>query len=381
MSLGYRPRSSTLRRWRYADYLLFVALLLLLAYGLALVYSSTFPFRDASTAAFSSYVKRQAIYAVFGLLLMVFVSCLDYRLLHATAYLLYGGTLLLLLIVLLSPHGQTEYGSQRWINLIVFPLQPSELAKPALVLALARYFSDHEPQVKAFHHFVASVFLTVPTVVLVYAQPDLGTSTTFLVIWFLMALVAGVRLIYLALTGALAIASVPIVWSLLKDYMRDRITIFLHPESDPWGQGYNIIQALISIGSGGMYGRGFLAGTQSQGHFLRVQYSDFIFSVLAEELGFVGALVLFGLFLVLLMRIIRAASLARDGFGRLAAAGIAIMLLFSVSVNVGANLRLMPVTGIPLPFISYGGSALITNLICIGIVQSILMRRKRFLRN
>lgn len=370
---------SVLKRWRYADYILLLTLLALLVYGLLLVYSSTFPSTDTSTIALSSYVTKQAAFAAFGLLSMAIISSIDYRILHATAYMIYGVAILLLLVVLFSAHGQAEYGSQRWIDLKVFPLQPSELAKPALVLALARYFSDNETDVTAFRHFLVSILITVPALVLVYSQPDLGTSTTFVVIWFLMALVAGVRFRYLGATVAIGVASVPIIWSLMKDYMRDRITIFLNPWSDPWGQGYNIIQALISIGSGGMYGRGFLAGTQSQGHFLRVQYSDFIFSVLAEELGFVGALVLFGLFLILLFRILRVASLARDSFGKLSAAGIGIMILFAITVNVAANLQLMPVTGIPLPFISYGGSALITNIASIGIVQSIIMRRKRFL--
>lgn len=370
---------STLKRWRYADYLMLLNLLLILAYGLALVYSSTFPSTDSETIAFSSYVLKQLVYAAAGLLLLVAMASLDYRILHATSYFLYLGTLLLLGVVLFTAHGQAEYGSQRWIDLKIFPLQPSELAKPGLVLALARYFSDHQPRVHAFRHFVGSFLLAVPPLALVYAQPDLGTSTTFLVIWFLMALAAGVPFRYLALIVSVAVASIPIIWSLLKDYMRDRITIFLHPESDPWGQGYNIIQAQISIGSGGMFGRGFLAGTQSQGHFLRIQYSDFIFSVLAEELGFVGALVLFILFTALLLRILWAAGRARDGFGRLVAVGIAMMLLYSITVNVAANLRLLPVTGIPIPFVSYGGSSLITNLACIGIVQSILMRRKRFL--
>ncbi|MHB0868601.1 MAG: rod shape-determining protein RodA [Chloroflexota bacterium] len=371
---------SILKRWRYADYLMLMVLLVILTYGLALVYSSTFPSTNNDIVAFSSYVTRQIIYAALGLLFLTIAASLDYRIFYASAYFLYVGALLLLGVVLFTSHGQAEYGSQRWIDLKIFPLQPSELAKPALVLALARYFADHQPRVTAFRHFVGSLLLTVPMVAMVYAQPDLGTSTTFMVIWFLMCLVAGVRYIYLGITAAAAVASVPIIWSLLKDYMRDRILIFLHPESDPWGQGYNIIQAQISIGSGGMFGQGFLAGTQSQGHFLRIQYSDFIFSVLAEELGFVGALVLFLLFGLLLMRMLRVAGLARDGFGRMVASGIAITLLFSITVNVAANLRLMPVTGIPLPFISYGGSSLITNLASMGIVQSILMRRKRFLR-
>ncbi len=371
---------SVLRRWRYADYLLLLVLIALLAYGLALVYSSTFPSTNSDVITFSTFVQKQMAYAGAGLLLMILVSCVDYRVFHATAYVLYGASLLLLGVVLVLGHGQADYGSQRWIDLRFFPLQPSELAKPALVVALARYFSDRRHEIRAFHHFVISFLIAIPATSLVYMQPDLGTSTTYLVIWFLMAFAAGTRFSFLGITVAGALAAGPILWSMLKDYMRDRITIFLHPESDPFGQGYNIIQSQISIGSGGMFGRGFLAGTQSQGHFLRIQHSDFIFSVLAEELGFRGAMVLFALFVLLLMRILRAASLARDDFGRLVAVGMAMTLLLSISVNVAANLRLMPVTGIPLPFISYGGTSLITNLASIGIVQSVLMRRKRFLR-
>lgn len=371
---------STLKRWRYADYLLLVVLLALLAYGITMVYSATFPSTDSDIIAFSGFVTRQMAYAGIGLLLMMVVASLDYRVFHATAFLAYGATLLLLGVVLAVGHGHADYGSQRWLDLGLFPLQPSELAKAGLVLALARYFSDHHANATAFRHFAGSLLLAVPPVILVYLQPDLGTSLSYLAIWFLMAFGAGVRFLYLGLTLAGAVASVPVVWSLLKDYMRDRITIFLQPESDPFGQGYNIIQAQISIGSGGMFGRGLLSGTQSQGHFLRVQHSDFIFSVLAEEMGFVGAVVLFGLFSLLLLRIMRVGGRARDEFGRMVAIGFAMMLLFSIVVNVAANLRLLPVTGVPLPFISYGGSSLITNLICIGLVQSVLMRRKKFLR-
>ena len=371
---------SPFKRLRYADFLLLLTLLALLVYGLAMVYSATFPSSNSSTVVFSSFAQKQIIFVVVGLVLMVAVAMIDYRILHALAYILYGLSLLLLAVVLVAGHGNVEWGSQRWIDLRLFPLQPSELAKPALVLALARYYADHQPDVRSFRHFAVSFIFAIPAFALVYAQPDLGTSVSFLFIWFLMALAAGVRLLYLGMSGVLAAASLPVIWSLLQGYMRDRITIFLHPETDPWGQGYNIIQAQISIGSGGMFGRGFLAGTQSQGHFLRIQHSDFIFSVLSEEMGFVGAILLFALFTLLLMRILRAAHLARDHFGRLVAAGIAITLLFTVTVNIGANVRLMPVTGIPLTFISYGGSSMITNLACMGIVQSILMRRKRFLR-
>lgn len=372
---------SALRRWRYADYLQIFTLLVLLSYGLAMVYSATFPSTNNSVFAASSFVVKQAVFVTLGLAMMILVASVDYHLLHASAYVLYVASLALLAVVFVVGHGQAEWGSQRWIDLKLFPLQPSELAKPALVLALARYFADHEANASSLKHFVGSFLLTLPSFALVYAQPDLGTSATFLFIWFLMSLAGGTRVLYLVLSGLAGLAAMPIAWSMLKDYMRDRITIFMHPESDPWGQGYNIIQAQISIGSGGMYGRGFLAGTQSQGHFLRIQHSDFIFSVLAEEMGFVGAAVLFILFAFLLFRLLRVAHLSRDQFGRLVAVGIALTILFSVAVNVAANVRLMPVTGIPLTFISYGGSSMLTNLASLGIAQSILMHRKRFLRD
>ena len=371
---------SILKRVRYADFLLLLTLVALLVYGLAMVYSATFPSTNSSAVTFSPFVQKQILFVVLGLVFMVLTAIVDYRVLRAFAYVLYGLSLLLLAVVLVAGHGNAEYGSQRWIDLRLFPLQPSELAKPALVLALARYYADHQPDVRSFRHFAISILFAIPPTALVYIQPDLGTSVSFLFIWFFMALAAGVRGLYLGLTIVLGSASLPVIWSMLQGYMRDRITIFLHPESDPWGQGYNIIQAQISIGSGGMFGRGFLAGTQSQGHFLRIQHSDFIFSVLSEEMGFVGAVLLFALFTLLLMRILRAAHLSRDHFGRLVAAGIAVTLIFTVTVNIGANVRLMPVTGIPLTFISYGGSSMITNLACMGIIQSILMRRKRFLR-
>lgn len=370
--------SKLLKRWRDADFLMLLFLFALLAYGLAMVYSATFPSTDTNSIVFSSFVQKQIVFAIAGLLLMAVVASVDYRLYHAGAYFMYGVSLALLALVFALGHGGAEWGSQRWIDLGLFPLQPSEVAKPALVLALARYFADHQQDVRAFKHFVISGLLMLPPLALVYMQPDLGTATSFLAIWLIMSLGAGIRLRYLGLTVAAGLASLPVIWSLLEDYMRDRITIFLHPESDPWGQGYNIIQAQISIGSGGMFGQGFLAGTQSQGQFLRIQHSDFIFSVLAEEMGFRGAFLLFVLFFLLVMRLISAAGAARDPFGRMVAVGIAATLLFSISVNVAANLRLMPVTGIPLPFISYGGSALITNLASLGLVQSVLMRRKKF---
>src|SRR5512133_391911 len=196
---------AALKRWRYADYFLITILMALLFYGLAMVYSATFPSTNNSVLSFSPFVIKQIAFVVAGLGLMVLVASIDYRLLHASAYVLYVASLVLLAVVFVVGHGQSEWGSQRWIDLKLFPLQPSEMAKPALVLALARYFSDHQAEIRGFRHFVISFLITVPPVALVYMQPDLGTTASYLAIWFLMSLASGVRVGYLLVTviGAL----------------------------------------------------------------------------------------------------------------------------------------------------------------------------------
>jgi rod shape determining protein RodA len=212
---------------------------------------------------------------------------------------------------------------------------------------------------------------------LVYPQPDLGTAVVYLAVWFGMVAAAGMRVRHVVLLFGAAIASAPLVVRFLHSYQINRLTIFLNPEKDPTGAGYNIIQALIAIGTGGWMGQGWLQGAQSQLHYLRVQQSDFIFSSIAEQLGFLGCLLLFFLFGVLLTRILAAASVAQDLYGRLVAVGVMWMILFQSFVNVGMNLQIMPVTGIPLPFISAGGSSLITCLLAVGIVQSVRMRQRK----
>jgi rod shape determining protein RodA len=225
------------------------------------------------------------------------------------------------------------------------------------------------------------LFVLAP-VVLIFLEPDLGTAIAYVVIWFGMLAAAGARPIYLGAFALGGLLAAPFGWFMLRDYMRQRILTFFaivaDPESDIFGEGYNILQARISIGSGGLTGRGFYQGTQNQLEFLRIKHSDFIFSVLAEELGFIGSMVLFSLFILLLFRIVRAAERARDPFGRLVAFGVGCMLFFQAVVNLGANLTVLPVTGIPLPLVSYGGSALLTNFVALGLIQSILVRRLKY---
>ena len=364
--------------WRRLDPWLLLIVLALVAYGLLLVHSATYLPEEGGRWPLSSWAMRQGLYAAIGLTLMMVLAFVDYRWYRTLAYPLYVAGLLGLGLAMIFGHGQEDYGAQRWLAIGPIAVQPSEPAKLFLILALARFFGDSPTESPSLGRIVASLPLVGLPVGLVYLQPDLGTASSFLAIWGGIVLMAGTRFLYLFGLGFTSILVAPLVWFSLRDYMRQRVLIFLNPESDPFGAGYNILQAKISIGSGGLWGRGLMNGTQTQLRYLRVAHSDFIFSVLAEELGLVGVLVLFLLLLLLLFRMLHVAERARDDFGRLLAAGVAAMLGFQAIVNVGANLTLLPVAGIPLPFISSGGSALITNLAALGIVQSILLYRLRF---
>ena len=300
------------------------------------------------------------------------------------AYHLYGFAVALLVLVLLVGQGgaDADYGSKRWIYLGVFDLQASEVAKLAVLVAIARVLGDKPEGPLSFRRLIASLALVIVPIGLVFAEPDLGTSFAFLMIWATMALVAGIRGRHAAVLTLGALVASPLVWLGMRDYMRERLMTFMGTVVDlehaAFDEGYNVLQARISIGSGGLFGRGYLEGTQSQLGFLRITQSDFIFSAAAEELGFIGASVLFCLFVTLLFRVTRAADMSRDDFGRLLTFGVAAMILFAAVANLGANLTLLPVTGIPLPFISYGRTSLLTNLAALGIVQSVLLYRLKY---
>jgi rod shape determining protein RodA len=222
------------------------------------------------------------------------------------------------------------------------------------------------------------MLLLIPPVALIFLQPDVGTLIVVAMIWVGLSIIAGVRLRYLFGLAALILVSLPKVYDIaLHSYMRDRIETFLNPDLDPLGRGYNVIQAEISIGSGGLLGKGILGGTQTQLNYLRVQNTDFIFSVLGEEFGYVGAMVLFSLFVILLFRSLNAAASARDNFGRLIVTGVVITILVQAFINIAVNVRLLPATGIPLPFVSFGGTALLTLMLSLGVVESVQARRSR----
>ncbi len=356
------------RYWRNFDWLLLAVTVVAVAFGIVMVRSATI-----NTPGLEDLVQRQITVAVVGFVLLFVTAAVEYHLFGTAARVLYVLTLGVLALV--SAIGLTQGGAQRWLE-IGLPIQPSELAKLVVVITLARFLADRENHMRRLTTYLGAVLLLAIPVVLIYLQPDLGTALAIAFAGVVMLLVAGLPMVYVVLSGVVALLAAPVVWLSMEGYMRDRILLFLNPSANP-DDFYNVNQALISIGNGGILGRGLFHGSQSQLHFLRVRHTDFIFSVVAEELGFIGAMFVLLLFLVLLLRLLRIADLARDTFGRLIVIGITSLIFFQMAVNIGMNLNLLPVTGKPLPLISYGGSSLLVFLIGIGLVQSIAIRFKK----
>ncbi|MBI2756102.1 MAG: rod shape-determining protein RodA [Chloroflexi bacterium] len=371
-------------RLQQFDFALVGVVVALMVIGVGMIHSATCGTPCPGLLPLSGYAARQGTFAILGLAVLVLVSLLDYRLYRVYAYHLFGFALFLLVVVLVIGRGgaDNDYGARRWIYLGFFDLQPSEVAKIAVLIVLARVLSDKPEGPLSLRRLLASLLFIAVPFALVFAEPDLGTSVSFVVIWLVLALVAGIQGRHMLLLGLAAVASLPLGWLLMREYMRQRIVTFIGTlvdlEHAAFDEGYNVLQARISIGSGGLLGRGYMEGTQTQLDYLRIKQSDFIFSAFAEELGFIGAMVLFGLFLFLLFRITRAADRSRDEFGRYLAFGVGAMLLFQAVANLGANLTLLPVTGIPLPFLSYGRTALLVNLVALGVVESVLLYRLRY---
>jgi rod shape determining protein RodA len=324
------------------------------------------------------FVKRQAVRFAIGLVVMLVVVSIDYTQFYRFSSYLYVFNLGLLLAVFFV--GREGGGAQRWIDLKVFDLQPSEFAKVIIIISLARHLVSREGNFDSIFSIIPSFMHVALPMALIFLQPDLGTSLVFIAILYGMLFIAGARVRHLLLYAVVGIGvGFPILWSKLKLYQKMRLTVFINPESDPLVYGYQLIQSMIAIGSGGLRGKGLFEGTQSQLEFLPAQHTDFIFSVLAEEMGFIGGVVLLLLFLLLIYRVIRTASLARDTFGALICIGVASMLTFQVLVNIGMTISIMPVTGLPLPFMSYGGSQVLANLIALGLVLNIGMRRHKLM--
>jgi rod shape determining protein RodA len=358
------------------DWLLLVLTLLIIGGGLATIFSAT-EARVHTGFTNNPLVMRQAFYAGVGFIGMIAVVLVDYRRLERYAYVVYAGTLVLLLAVPLV--GSVGGGARRWIDLGPVSIQPSEMIKVALVIALARYFhrAQSTGDVRLVDAIPAFVLLAIPAA-LILAQPDLGTVGIIAIVAFSVLFCAGLRIRVFLMLGAIAAGAVPLLWGHLKTYQQQRVLTFISPEMDPLGAGYHVIQSKIAIGSGMFWGKGFLHGTQNKLNFIPEQHTDFIFSVFAEEWGYVGALVLIGLYAALVVRGLMVAYRAKDRFGALLTFGVVSIVFWQVVINVGMTSGILPVVGITLPFFSYGGSSLTTMMIAVGLMINVNMRRFLF---
>ncbi|MBN1596546.1 rod shape-determining protein RodA [candidate division FCPU426 bacterium] len=352
------------------DLTILLPALLLAVIGVAMVYSATYA-KDGMPA----FYLKQIVWIALGLIAMIFFASFNFQVLIERYSQPAYWVLLVLLAVLLAA-GEQISGSKRWIFLGPFGFQPSEFAKVATTLVLAKYLAARQDKVREWQTVMMAFLIGGIPMVLILREPDLGTALLFFPLVFALLYTVGVpvkRLFYIISTGVLAS---PLVWMLLKDYQRRRLMVFLNPNSDTLGAGYNVIQSKIAIGSGGFLGKGWLSGTQGQLKFVPEHHTDFIFSVMSEEWGFLGVMVLLLLFVLMLLQMLRIARSARDLGGSLTAVGLTTILFTQAVVNIGMATGILPVTGMTLPFISYGGSSMIACMSMLGILTSIWSSRK-----
>jgi rod shape determining protein RodA len=361
--------------WRAFDLQLATYAGLLAAIGLVMAYTNSAENGAASIEAGTTF-SRGLMWAGIAAIAFIIATAFDYRWLKTLSWPTYALQLGLLALTLAIGDGIGN--SARWITVGPLTFQFSELAKILMIVVLADYLGRNHHKLDSLGTILGACLLVGPPLILVMIQPDLGTSMVFAAILAGMLWMSGASLKWLGALSAAVVAMVPLGWTyLLRDYQKERLTSFLNPTPDVSGPGYQLYQSQIAVGSGGWFGSGLTNGTQAQGDFLPVQTTDFVFSVLAEELGFIGAIALFALFVLLLWRVLVAAWRCRDPFGTLFASGLAAMILFQLVVNVGMVMGIMPITGIPLPFVTHGGASLVSLAIGLGILQSINIRQTR----
>lgn len=368
--------SSSESIWRRFDYILFTATVILVVFGVLMIRSATL---DAVDPSLIKRVPDQIRYGVIGVFVLFILTAIDYRLLGGLHNWLYA--LMVGLLALVPPFGVVgDAGARRWLNLGIL-IQPSELGKLIIIITLAHHLSVNYQKFDSLWALIRSLIHVLIPVLLIFVQPDLGTTIVFMVIWAFMVWGAGLRLRHIGLGIVIAIVSAPILWTQMEPYQRGRITTFIECSINVCAADdadyYNIRQAIISIGNGGLTGRGYANGTQGQLRFLRVRHTDFIFSQIAEEFGFIGGMAVMGTIGLIIMRILRGARLAVDPLGSLICYGVAGMIFFQTTVSIGMNLNLLPVTGLTLPFISSGGTALLSTMAAVGLAQSVIVRRRR----
>jgi rod shape determining protein RodA len=394
------------------DFILVFIVTCLVSIGLTAVYSAT----HIAVQSSGEYFTKQLMVAIIGFILMIGLAFIPFRYIQRSSYIIYGISILLLIFVLIF--GSRGYGAERWLAIGSLKIQPSEFCKLATIMAVANFISKSDVDVNKLKSFLVVIGLMIVPFVLIVRQPDLGTSLVFLSIilpllywsglnWFYLFVIITPLITFLlsfnfyAFLGWMIVISLilivsrqkpiiligvfllhifvglitPILWSQLKPYQQQRILTFANPEADPQGAGYQIIQSKVAIGSGGIWGKGFLEGTQTQLRFLPAQHTDFIFSVIGEEWGFSGVLVVLILFTLILLYLIYLAGMVRSKFSSLVIIGTATVLFFHIVVNIGMTIGLAPVTGLPLPFISYGGSFLLSIFLMMGMIMNFSMNR------
>lgn len=358
--------------FKYVDYSLILAVMAIVFIGMLAISSAT----DAPSTGDYSYVRMQLVWFIIGFIAMIIIMNVDYKVIGEMALYIYIFCLLMLIAVLLF--GKEVHGSKSWLGWGSLGIQPSEFAKLGVIIMAAKVMSGYEDGIRTIKQLIVVLMYIGIPLLFILAQPDLGTALVFIAVTLGLFIIGGIDYKFmLALLGAAA-AALPVVWKYgLKDYQKARLLIFLDPYKDPMGDGFNVIQSMIAIGSGQITGRGLYQGSQSQLNFVPEQHTDFIFSVVGEELGFVISAALLALYAYIIFKSIRISFRSRDRFGMLVVVGIVSMLAFQVFENIGMTMGLMPVTGIPLPFMSYGGSSMLTNMAAIGLILNVGVRQHK----
>jgi rod shape determining protein RodA len=365
--------------WRHFDFWLFGSVVILCIFGIVMIRSAI-----AGSEGLADLATRQTIFVGIGIAIILVTSLIDYHTWASLTRLMYFGTIIFLVVIFVV--GTAQFGSARWLDTGLIFIQPSEIAKIIVILVLADYFVRHWNDKHNLQWIVRSLFYTMGVVIWILLQPNLSTSIVMLVIWFSMLWISGLKPQYLALFAGIMVIGVVLLLGLIaagvkipliEDYQIARVVNFLFPDPNArHGNAYNVEQALVTVGSGGWFGQGYGHSSQVQLRYLKVRHTDFIFSAMAAEFGFVGTILVIALLVFVILRCLRAARLASDLFGSLIAYGVSTLLFFQTAVNIGVNLNVIPVTGLTLPFISYGGSSLTALVVGIGLVESVVARHK-----
>ena len=349
--------------------------------GIFSIYSASY---QNGQFVLKSIFLRQIFWFCIGWFILILFANIDYKILYEGAYIFYGVNLFLLLVVLFF--GRRILGAQRWLQFWIFTFQPSELVKLTLIIVIARYlckksvtkFNSSLSSLTFKEAIVIPLFFTLVPMMFIYLQPDLGTSILLGLLFLAMLFSGGIKIQYILSLIITGLLSAPFIWSLLKEYQRNRLLVFMNPNLDPLGAGYTIIQSKIAIGSGGLFGKGFISGTQSQLNFLPERHTDFIFSLIAEEWGFMGSAILLILLFLLMHRIVHIAYRVKEPFARFLCVGVFAIFMLHVGINIAMTIGMCPVVGLSLPFISYGGSNLVINFMLLGIVLNIQRRNNAY---